>query len=74
MPKEFSVCQFFAENKYSYVCRGVSPREAVQKVKALMKSNDAQTGITKKILIIDADDYINFEWEFGMGVTFPIPE
>ena len=71
MEGEFSVCQFFPDGSYEYVRRNVSAEEAVTAVKHYTTSVGARIGITKRVIITDGDDCVNFEWEFGKGITFP---
>jgi hypothetical protein len=40
---------------------------------ACIESVRAKVGITQRVIIIDAGDHTNFEWEFGRGVIFPPP-
>lgn len=28
-------------------------------------------GIIRKVIITDGGDFINFQWEFGKGITYP---
>lgn len=68
---EFSVCQFFEDNSYEYVCRFVPPEEAMKKFQRYTNSVGARMGITKRVIITDGGDCINIEWEFGKGITYP---
>ena len=67
---EFSVCQFFADDSYEYVRRFVSAKEAVEAAKHYCTSIGAQLGTTRRVIITDGGDYINFEWQFGKGITY----
>ena len=71
MDNEFSVCQFFEDDSYEYVCRYVSPEEAIKKFKHYTTSVGAKIGITKRVIITDCGDCINMEWQFGKGITYP---
>jgi len=71
MEGEFSVCQFFPDGSYEYVRRNVSAEEAVTAVKHYTTSVGARIGTTKRVIITDGGDCVNFEWEFGKGITFP---
>lgn len=69
--REFSVCQFFPDDSYEYVRRFVTAEEAVAAAKFYTSNVAAQTGLTKRVIITDGGDCVNFEWEFGKGITFP---
>lgn len=68
---EFSVCQIFEDGSYEYVRRFVSAAEAVEAAKHYTTSVGAKIGMTKSVIITDGGDFINFEWKFGEGVTYP---
>jgi hypothetical protein len=34
-------------------------------------SAGAQLGTTRRVIVTDEGDSINFEWEYGRGITFP---
>lgn len=68
---EFSVCQFFEDDSYEYVCRYVSAEEALLKFKHYTNSVGARMGITKRVIITDGGDCINMQWEFRKGITYP---
>lgn len=67
---EFSVCQFFEDESYEYVRRFVSAKEAVEAAKHYCTSIGAQLGTTRRVIITDGGDSINFEWQFGKGITY----
>ena len=67
---EFSVCQFFDDGSYEYVRRFVDAKEAVETAHHYCNSVAAKVGITKRVIITDGGDCVNFEWQFGKGVTF----
>ena len=69
--ERFNVVQFFVDGSYEYVRRGVHAEEAVNAAKHYSTSVGARLGTTKRVIITDSGDEINFEWEFGKGVTFP---
>jgi hypothetical protein len=62
---EFSVCQFFEDGSYEYVRRFVSAEEAVKAAIHYTTSVGAQIGITKRVIITDGGDCINWEWKDG---------
>ena len=68
---EFSVCQFFADDSYEYVRCGVSAEEAVKAAEHYCNNVASRVGITRRVIITDGGDCINFEWIFGEGVVFP---
>lgn len=67
---EFSVCQFFKDESYEYVCRYVDAQTAVETAHRLCACVGARIGTTARVIITDGGDCINFEWKFGKGVTF----
>lgn len=69
--EEFSVCQFFADGTHEYVRRFVSAADAVHVAKHYTSSVGAKLGWTTRVIIVDGGDYINFEWKYGEGVTYP---
>lgn len=71
---EFSVYQFFADGTYEKVVSFVGPEKAMQTVTALANSIGAKLGTTKRIIMTDGGDCINWEWKFGEGITFPLSE
>jgi hypothetical protein len=73
---EFSVCQFFANEDagYEYTRRWVSGEEAVEAFKHYTTSVAARHGFTKRVIITDGGDCVNFEWIYGKGITFPPQE
>jgi hypothetical protein len=71
---EFSVCQFFRDGTYEYVCRFVSAEEAVRTAKDYSSNVSAQTGRTARVIITDGGDCINLEWQHGKGITYPPQE
>lgn len=72
-PGEFSVCQFFADKSagYEYVRRYVSAREAMKAFKHYTNNVAARLGMVERIIVTDGGDCINFEWQYGKGITFP---
>jgi hypothetical protein len=71
MSDEFSVVQFFPDDSYEYVSRGLGAREAVDMAKRMTETLGAKFGTTRRIIITDGGDNTCFEWQFGTGVTFP---
>ncbi len=70
MSDTYSVCQFFEDGSYEYVRRNVEPEEAVKAAKHYTSSVAAKLGVTRRVIITDGGDCINFEWQYGKGVTF----
>jgi hypothetical protein len=70
---EFSVVQFFADDLgHEYVRRNVSAEEAVAAAAHYCRSVGAQLGLVEKVIILDADDFVNFEWRRGEGLVYPL--
>ena len=71
---EFSVCVFFPDDDYSYVCRFVSAWEAARTFAAYALNNPAaKIGIIVRAIITDGGDCIVTEWRHGRGITYPPP-
>lgn len=68
---EFSVCQFFEDDTFEYVRRFVDAEEAVDAAKHYTSNVAAKLGIVRRVIITDGGDCTNFEWKFGVGVTYP---
>jgi len=66
----FSVVQFFEDDSFEFVRRGVCAEEAVKAAHHYCNSVGAKLGFTRRVIITDIDDCVNFEWRFGKGVTF----
>jgi hypothetical protein len=71
---EFSVYQFFQDDKYEKVREFVSVEEAVRAAKHYTDNVAAKIGITKRVIITDGGDSICFEWIQGKGITFGGPQ
>jgi hypothetical protein len=67
---EFSVCQFFENDTYEYVRRYVSAEEAMKAAVHYSSNVACKLGITKRVIITDGGDCVNWEWINGQGVTF----
>lgn len=67
---EFRVVQFFDDKTYEYVREGVSAEEAVSAAHHYSHSVGAKLGMTQRVIIEDGGGFINFEWQYGKGVTF----
>jgi len=74
MSGEYSVCQFFVDGTYEYVRRFVAAEEAVEAFQHYTKSVGATMGTTVRVILTDGMDSINWEWQFGKGITFPTAE
>lgn len=72
-PGEFSVCQFFADERagYEYVRRWVSAKEAMKAFKHYTHNVAARLGPVRRVIVTDGGDAIAFEWQYGKGITFP---
>jgi hypothetical protein len=73
MTDEFSVYQFFPGGSYEAVKRFVGPQEACATAHQCCTSLGARIGTTQRVIITDGGDCINFEWQFGKGITFGGP-
>lgn len=71
MIETFSVCQFFPDGSYEYVRRNVSAEEAVKAFAHYTTSVGARIGTTRRVIVTDDGDSINFEWKYGEGITYP---
>ena len=67
---EFSVVQFFDDGGYEYIRRFVSANEAIEAARGYTTSVAANLGFVRRVIITDGDDYTNFEWVYGKGITF----
>lgn len=68
---EFSVCQFFSTGVYRYTCRFVKAAKAYETAWQLATSASALLGTTNRVIITDAFDCTNWEWQHGKGVVHP---
>jgi hypothetical protein len=75
MNGQFSVYQFFSNDKYEEVLRFVDAETAVRRAKSLTEPVGDRPGTTVvRVIITDALDLTVFEWQRGKGVTtFPPP-
>lgn len=78
---EFSVYQFFPDepgeipdSNYERVKQFVGGDEAGKCAEFLCTNVAARMGLTRRVIITDGGDCINFEWKYGEGMTFPKPE
>lgn len=69
--REFSVCQFFPDGSYEYVCRDVDAKEASERFAACTRSVGARIGTTVRVIITDGGDFTNMEWKHGDGIVYP---
>lgn len=74
MSGKYSVYQFFVDGSHENVRLGVAPEEAVKAALHYSSSIGAQMGTTVRVIITDDEDFINYEWIFGKGITFPSKE
>jgi hypothetical protein len=71
MAERFSVCQFFEDGRCEFVRNFVDVKEAMRAAYHYTTSIGARMGTTRRVIITDEGDCINFEWRYGMGITFP---
>ena len=67
----FSVTQFFPDETYEMVREHVSAEEAVKAFGHYISCVGARIGTTRRVIITDGGDCVNYEWQFGKGITFP---
>lgn len=67
----FSVWQFFSDGTQEKYKENVPAEEAVKAARHCCYNVAANMGITVRVIIVDSDDYTNFEWKKGEGVVFP---
>ena len=72
--ERFSVYQFFDDGQYEQVRSHVPLEEAVKAAKHYCRSVAAVMGVVVEVIITDGGDLRVFEWKFGQGVTWPVPE
>ena len=72
MPEDrrFSVWQFFEDGTNEQVRSDVSVAEAMLAVEHYTDNVAAKIGVTRRVIVVDDGDCINFEWKYGEGVTF----
>lgn len=68
---EFSVCQFFEDGSYEYVCRFEMPEYAMKLFFNMTRSLGARIGTTVRVIVTDGGDCTNAEWKHGEGYTYP---
>lgn len=71
MSELFDVYQYFEDGTQEQVRTRVTAENAVQAAKHYTTSVGARLGTTVRVIIVDSDDYTNFEWKYGEGVTYP---
>jgi hypothetical protein len=69
--EEFSVCQFFDNGEQEWVRLFVSAEEAVKAACHYCTSVAAQLGFVERVIITDGGDCTVFEWQKGIGITWP---
>lgn len=68
----FSVTQFFDNGTYETVRGHVSAEEAVAAFQHYTTCVAARLGMTRRVIITDGGDCVNYEWQFGKGITYPM--
>ena len=72
MSESFDVWQYFEDDWHDKVGDGLSAEDAVKLAASYTRRPAALLGITRKVTIVEREsDYTVFEWQFGVGVTFP---
>lgn len=67
----FSVTQFFPDETYETVRSHVTAEEAMKAFVYYTDNVASRLGTTRRVIITDSGDEINYEWQFGKGITFP---
>jgi hypothetical protein len=67
----FNVVQFFDDDSYEYVPRGVDAEHAMLAAKHYITSVGSQMGFVKRVIVTDMLDLTVFEWQHGKGIIFP---
>lgn len=67
----FSVTQFFPDDTYETVRSHVTAEEAMKAFVYYTDNVASRLGTTRRVIITDGGDEINYEWQFGKGITFP---
>jgi len=70
---EFSVCQFFPDGTYEYVCRWQTAEQAFKSFLCCIAAAKVDCGIAR-VIITDGGDMTNAEWTLGEGLTYPKPK
>jgi hypothetical protein len=70
----FSVWVWFPDGSHICELEDVSAEHALQKARSLALNVGAKIGTTRKITIVDQDDYTVFEWQYERGMVYPTSE
>jgi hypothetical protein len=71
---EYNLIQYFQDGTWEYVRQNVSAEEAIMTSKRYVTSVAAKTGIVRRVMVTDGDDFCNFDWQYGRGIVFPTRE
>lgn len=76
---DYYVTQFFTEEheprqQYEKIRSHVTVDKAAEVFNFYTTNVAAKTGITKRVIITDGDDYIVLEWRYGKGIVFGLDE
>ncbi len=69
--ESFNVVTFDADDRSTYVARGLDVFNAVHRMKRETTNVAAQLGAVKRIIITDAGDLVVAEWIYGRGIVYP---
>jgi len=67
----FNIVQFFEDDSYEYVYRGLPVDELKDKLLHYTQSVGARMGFVRRVIATDMGDRTVFEWRYGEGVVFP---
>ena len=69
---EFSVYSWDKDGNQHEECRFVSMDHAIERFALLTGNVAAKTGITRRVIVTDGEDFTNMEWVFNEGITYPL--
>ena len=70
----FELIVFRFDGKSKSIKKDMTLEEACNATVQTVESIPAMFGLINRIILVDQDDYINFEWTFKDGVIFPPEE
>ena len=70
----FTVWQVSSDDSQVIAAEGLPAKIAVDYAHWLMQTQEARDGEIQRITITNEGNYTVFEWKFGEGLTFQIPD
>jgi len=67
---QFSICEFIKQH-HEFVCRRATLTEASRRIVMCVNSTYARDGVVTRIIMLNGQNRIVFEWKYGAGVVFP---